>query len=88
MFPASFPRCPNLKEVSLTGHYEVDIPLFRDEDLERLDKFAFGHTSGWTPYDILCITLYRNTHMLILQERWIYRTAGQRYGNCALILAP
>jgi len=69
-----FPHCPNLKEVSLEDHDESDLSgFFRDEDLERVEKLTFGKTSTWMPFDIVCISLYRNVHTLILWCREVDR---------------
>ena len=75
-----FPRCPNLKEVSLKNHCEIGLPIFfRNEDLERVEKLTFVNTSTWRPFDLLCISRYHNIDTLTLQDKGGSMTDDQIY---------
>ena len=77
-----FPRCPNLKEVSLMDYCEVDpLNFFRDVDFETVEKLTFGNTGGWMRSDIPCLSRYRNIHTLILKDKGAYDLDGEGYGD-------
>ena len=75
-----FPRCPNLKEVSLIDHRETELSsFFHDDDLGRVEKLTFGVVTGWMPDDIVCISRYRNIHSLTLFDGSYFGPDGGRH---------